>query len=185
MNPKELITTMPIRSGTRCVGTVLVCHGLQKLNRQILDNRIMILLASGILGTSAELLERVARCGAGAVTSKSCGPAPRAGHPNPTVLDWGHGLINAVHNGHKFLLMILDNRTTAMTGHQPHPGSEHGPGCCDITSVSMEEVVKKCDSLIDLHCGDGNETSRHENDWRARIEFLLRQKPKAKGKPTT
>ncbi|MDH7488255.1 MAG: dihydroorotate dehydrogenase [Anaerolineae bacterium] len=55
-----------------------------------------LVLASGILGTSAELLERVARCGAGAVTSKSCGPTPRTGHPNPTVLDWGHGLINAV-----------------------------------------------------------------------------------------
>ena len=54
------------------------------------------------------------------------------------------GLINAVHNGHKFLLMILDNRTTAMTGHQPHPGSDWGPTCCDITSVSMEEVVKGC-----------------------------------------
>ncbi|MCU0853303.1 MAG: indolepyruvate ferredoxin oxidoreductase subunit alpha [Thermoplasmata archaeon] len=54
------------------------------------------------------------------------------------------GLINAVHNGHKFLLMILDNRTTAMTGHQPHPGSEKGPTCCDITSVSIEEVVTGC-----------------------------------------
>jgi len=55
-----------------------------------------LVLASGILGTSAELLERVAQCGAGAVTSKSCSPMPRVGHPNPTVLDWGHGLINAV-----------------------------------------------------------------------------------------
>jgi indolepyruvate ferredoxin oxidoreductase alpha subunit len=54
------------------------------------------------------------------------------------------GLINGVHNGHKFLLMILDNRTTAMTGHQPHPASETGPSCCDITSVSIEEVVKGC-----------------------------------------
>jgi indolepyruvate ferredoxin oxidoreductase alpha subunit len=54
------------------------------------------------------------------------------------------GLINAVHHGHKFLLMILDNRTTAMTGHQPHPGSSKGPSCCDITSVSIEEVVKGC-----------------------------------------
>ena len=54
------------------------------------------------------------------------------------------GLINAVHNGHKFLLMILDNRTTAMTGHQPHPGSKTGPACCDITSVSIEEIVKAC-----------------------------------------
>lgn len=58
--------------------------------------RNLLVLASGILGTSAELLERVARAGAGAVTSKSCGPEPREGHPNPTVLDWGHGLINAV-----------------------------------------------------------------------------------------
>ncbi len=55
-----------------------------------------IVLASGILGTSAALLERVARAGAGAVTAKSCGPTPRAGHPNPIVVEWGHGLINAV-----------------------------------------------------------------------------------------
>jgi dihydroorotate dehydrogenase (NAD+) catalytic subunit len=55
-----------------------------------------LILASGILGTEAELLARVARAGAGAVTAKSCGPQPRAGHPNPTVLAWEHGLINAV-----------------------------------------------------------------------------------------
>jgi len=55
-----------------------------------------LVLASGILGTTAPLMERVARAGAGAVTTKSCGPAPRAGHRNPTVLDWGPGLINAV-----------------------------------------------------------------------------------------
>jgi indolepyruvate ferredoxin oxidoreductase alpha subunit len=32
------------------------------------------------------------------------------------------GLANAVHQGHDFLLVILDNGTTAMTGSQPHPG---------------------------------------------------------------
>jgi dihydroorotate dehydrogenase (NAD+) catalytic subunit len=55
-----------------------------------------LILASGILGTEAELMARVARAGAGAVTAKSCSPQPRAGHPNPTVLAWEHGLINAV-----------------------------------------------------------------------------------------
>ncbi|NIO68713.1 MAG: dihydroorotate dehydrogenase, partial [Anaerolineae bacterium] len=55
-----------------------------------------LILAAGILGTGAELLERVARAGAGAVTAKSCGLEARVGHPNPTVLDWGHGLINAI-----------------------------------------------------------------------------------------
>ena len=53
-------------------------------------------LASGILGNDAALLERCGEGGAAAVTSKSCGPTPRRGHPNPTVLDWGPGLINAV-----------------------------------------------------------------------------------------
>jgi len=55
-----------------------------------------IILASGILGTSATLLRRAAEAGAGAVTAKSCGPVPRAGHPNPIAVDWGGGLINAV-----------------------------------------------------------------------------------------
>mgnify|MGYP001145642672 CR=1 FL=1 len=55
-----------------------------------------LVLASGIWGSAAETLVRLGREGAGAVTSKSCSLHPRAGHPNPTVLDWGAGLINAV-----------------------------------------------------------------------------------------
>jgi len=53
-------------------------------------------LASGILGLSHAVLTRVARSGAGAVTTKSCSLKPRSGYPNPTILDWGPGLINAV-----------------------------------------------------------------------------------------
>ncbi len=53
-------------------------------------------LASGILGLSNDVLFRVARSGAGAVTTKSCSLKPRSGYPNPTILDWGPGLINAV-----------------------------------------------------------------------------------------
>jgi indolepyruvate ferredoxin oxidoreductase alpha subunit len=41
------------------------------------------------------------------------------------------GLINAVFNNHNFTLVILDNGTTAMTGHQPHPG-------VDMTRLNME-----------------------------------------------
>ena len=55
-----------------------------------------LVLASGITGTSADLLERVALCGAGAVTSKSCSLESRTGHPNPVAVEWGHGLINAI-----------------------------------------------------------------------------------------
>lgn len=55
-----------------------------------------LVLASGIWGTTPDIMERAARLGCGAVTAKSCGPIPRAGHVNPSCLDWGAGLINAI-----------------------------------------------------------------------------------------
>lgn len=58
--------------------------------------RTPLVLASGIIGTSDTLLARAARSGAGMVTTKSCGPLPRAGHPNPTVVEFEGGLLNAV-----------------------------------------------------------------------------------------
>jgi len=53
-------------------------------------------LASGILGVNAGQLIRVGKDGAGAVTMKSIGPRERQGHNNPTVVEWEHGLLNAV-----------------------------------------------------------------------------------------
>ncbi|MDP8011867.1 MAG: indolepyruvate ferredoxin oxidoreductase subunit alpha [Thermoplasmata archaeon] len=52
------------------------------------------------------------------------------------------GLINAVHNGHKFVLIILDNRTTAMTGHQPNPGLPINGMREPAPEISIEEIVK-------------------------------------------
>jgi dihydroorotate dehydrogenase (NAD+) catalytic subunit len=54
------------------------------------------ILASGILGLTHGVMVRVAEAGAGAVTTKSCSLHPRPGYPNPVVLDWEGGLINAV-----------------------------------------------------------------------------------------
>src|SRR3989344_5282999 len=53
-------------------------------------------LASGVMGVNAGQLIRIAREGAGAVTMKSIGPRERMGHKNPTVIEWEHGLLNAV-----------------------------------------------------------------------------------------
>jgi indolepyruvate ferredoxin oxidoreductase alpha subunit len=60
------------------------------------------------------------------------------------------GLINAVHNNHKFTLVILDNGTTAMTGHQPHPGVDTEPLGVERTRVSIEDVVRGC-GVKDVH----------------------------------
>jgi dihydroorotate dehydrogenase (NAD+) catalytic subunit len=54
------------------------------------------MLASGILGYSAETLESVAASGAGAVVSKSVGLKPRVGYANPTVVQANCGLVNAM-----------------------------------------------------------------------------------------
>lgn len=55
-----------------------------------------MVLASGILGNSMDILKRVHDNGCGLVTMKSIGPEPRDGHKNPTVIDLGNGMINAV-----------------------------------------------------------------------------------------
>ncbi len=60
------------------------------------------------------------------------------------------GLIDGVHNNHKFTLVILDNGTTAMTGHQIHPGVDSGPLGVERTRVSIEEVVRGC-GVKDVH----------------------------------
>ncbi len=54
------------------------------------------------------------------------------------------GLINAVHNRHNFILVILDTGTTAMTGHQPHPGVEITLPGWDKLYISIEAIVRAC-----------------------------------------
>lgn len=52
------------------------------------------------------------------------------------------GLANAVHNNHNFTLVILDNGTTAMTGHQPHPGVMTDKIGDPTTHIDIEGVVR-------------------------------------------
>jgi len=54
------------------------------------------------------------------------------------------GLVNAVSHDHRFLLVVLDNGTTAMTGHQPHPGVELTPQGKVEPKVSLESVIRGC-----------------------------------------
>jgi indolepyruvate ferredoxin oxidoreductase alpha subunit len=60
------------------------------------------------------------------------------------------GLVNAVHNNHKFTLVILDNGTTAMTGHQPHPGVNTEPMGVERTQIDIEQLVRGC-GVKDVH----------------------------------
>ena len=55
-----------------------------------------------------------------------------------------HGLINAVYNKHRFVYTILDNRTTAMTGHQPNPGMGKTAMGDPAHEADIESIVKAC-----------------------------------------
>jgi indolepyruvate ferredoxin oxidoreductase alpha subunit len=51
-------------------------------------------------------------------------------------------LINAVHNGNKFTMLILDNSVTAMTGQQYNPSTEFTAGGRQGKKISIEGVCK-------------------------------------------
>ena len=48
-------------------------------------------------------------------------------------------LINTVFNKSNPLIIVLENETTAMTGHQPHPGAPVEPN-----GIKIEEIVRAC-----------------------------------------
>lgn len=54
------------------------------------------------------------------------------------------GVINAAYNGTKIVLIVLDNSTTAMTGHQPHPGTGRTMMGDISAAISMPDVLRAC-----------------------------------------
>jgi indolepyruvate ferredoxin oxidoreductase alpha subunit len=52
------------------------------------------------------------------------------------------GITNAVYNQHRICVVVLDNRTTAMTGHQPHPGTGLTGMQKEVPPLDIEEVCK-------------------------------------------
>jgi len=54
------------------------------------------------------------------------------------------GLINAVYNNHKITIVVLDNLTTAMTGHQPHPGTGTTGMRESSERILIEKVAEGC-----------------------------------------
>jgi indolepyruvate ferredoxin oxidoreductase alpha subunit len=53
-------------------------------------------------------------------------------------------VIDAAHHNYDVVITVLDNRTTAMTGHQPHPGNDFDGMGNPARRVVVEEVVKGC-----------------------------------------
>lgn len=74
------------------------------------------------------------------------------------------GIANAIYNQNDIVIVVLDNSTTAMTGHQPHPG---------IGKTMMNEVSRKI-SIKAVLCALGIEYVKEVNpfDYKESIEIV-------------
>jgi indolepyruvate ferredoxin oxidoreductase alpha subunit len=52
------------------------------------------------------------------------------------------GLVNAIHHEDDFTVVVLDNEVTAMTGQQPHPGSNVSAGGRPAKRLVIEDVIR-------------------------------------------
>ncbi|MHB1651739.1 MAG: thiamine pyrophosphate-dependent enzyme [Desulfitobacteriaceae bacterium] len=60
-------------------------------------------------------------------------------------------IINARYTSANFLLVVLDNETTAMTGHQPHPGMSKNAMGEIVEGLHIEDVVKGLNLPVVIH----------------------------------
>ena len=79
-------------------------------------------------------------------------------------------LIDAVHNGNKFTLLILDNSVTAMTGQQSNPSTEFTAGWKQGKKVSIEGICKAI-GVEFLEIVDSYDVKNNVEVFRKALEF--------------
>lgn len=115
----------------------------------------------GVLPAGYNTLRTVHSMGSGVGIANGFGKLKDLGFRQPTIAVIGDStlyhagipaLINAKTTGSEFLCVILDNDTTAMTGHQPHPGSGMTAMNESTTPLIIADLIKGLD--IPLTIGD-------------------------------
>jgi dihydroorotate dehydrogenase (NAD+) catalytic subunit len=112
------------------------------------------MLASGVLGYSAESMHRVIKSGAGAVVTKSVGLQPRAGYANPTVVQAKSGLINAMGLPNPGIEDYAEEITYAKTLiHEPLIVSVFGYTAEEYAAVAKKAAEAGADALeLNVSC---------------------------------
>jgi indolepyruvate ferredoxin oxidoreductase alpha subunit len=102
-----------------------------------------------------------------------------AGIPDPFVAVIGDStffhagiapLLNIVHNGGKSTVVILDNHTTAMTGHQDHPGVNVRLGGVPVPKIDIEGIVR-ASGVTDVHKVDPFDVKAVEKALKEALAF--------------
>jgi indolepyruvate ferredoxin oxidoreductase alpha subunit len=79
-------------------------------------------------------------------------------------------IIDAVHHNHDVVITVLDNRTTAMTGHQPHPGTDFDGMGHSAKRILIEDVVKGC-GVEHVEIVDPNDIKKTTEAFKRALEF--------------
>ena len=85
-------------------------------------------------------------------------------------------LIDAVNQNVRFVLVILDNRTTAMTGSQPTPATGRGAAGEPLVEVDMESLVRGCGVKF-LEVGDPYDTDDFISMVKGAVAFSRSEGP--------
>lgn len=105
----------------------------------------------GAWDTGFNLFDTLHCMGAGPGIASGLSKLGRFGLKRPTVTIVGDstfyhavipGLINGQYSGSDYLCVVLDNSVTAMTGHQPHPGSGISVYGRPVNAIKIEDIVR-------------------------------------------
>ena len=111
------------------------------------------ILASGILGETGGSLERIAACGAGALTTKSIGLEPRAGHANPIIVELDCGLLNAMGLPNPGMSEYKEELVKVVGGGLPVIGSIFGKSAAEFVELARVMVGIGVSALeLNLSC---------------------------------
>ncbi len=156
---REQLPSLPIRAPTLCAGCMhrTVFYAFKQAARQIKKEAQKDTIFSGDIGCytlgNAHPLNMVDTClcmGAGiSIAGGLFRTNPKAKHVafigDSTFFHSGiPAVVNAVYNGADITLAVLDNRTTAMTGHQPHPGIGLTVLGSASKAIEIADVVLSC-----------------------------------------
>jgi indolepyruvate ferredoxin oxidoreductase alpha subunit len=156
---REKLPPLPIRAPTLCAGCMhrTVFYAFKQAAKQLKKEAQADTIFSGDIGCytlgNAYPLNMVDTClcmGAGAsIAGGLFRTNPQAKHVafigDSTFFHSGiPAVVNTVYNGADITLAVLDNRTTAMTGHQPHPGIGLTALGSSSKAIEIADVVRSC-----------------------------------------
>jgi len=163
---KEVLPDIPDRERAFCAGCPHRASFWAIKSALALDGRTPVVLGDigcytlGLTRTGFNLLQTVHAMGSGVGMACGLGRLSDYGFQQPVVALVGDStfyhsalpaLLNARYNGSSFLLIVLDNETTAMTGHQPHPGTGRNAMGGETLKIPIEAVAEGLGIPVTVH----------------------------------